>query len=49
MRETRLGQELIAGLKEAVAHARGASKLRWSAVLYFFIVSRFCKKRKQEK
>lgn len=30
MRETRLGQELIAGLKEAVEHARGAKKLRWS-------------------
>lgn len=28
MKKTALGQELIAGLKEAVAHARGAKKLR---------------------
>lgn len=28
MRKTRLGQELISGLEEAVAHARGAKKLR---------------------
>lgn len=32
MQKTRLGQELIAGLEEAVSHARGAKKLR-SAVL----------------
>ena len=29
---TRLGQELIAGLQEAVEHARGAKKLRASTV-----------------
>lgn len=32
MRKTRLGQELISGLKEAVAHARGAKKLRCSTL-----------------
>lgn len=32
MRETRLGQELISGLKEAVAHARGTKKLRGSSL-----------------
>jgi len=32
MRETRLGQELILGLKEAVEHARGAKKLRGSSL-----------------
>jgi hypothetical protein len=30
MNKTRLGQKLIAGLKEAVKHARGAKKLRTS-------------------
>lgn len=30
MRKTRLGEKLIAGLKEAVEHARGAKKLRTS-------------------
>ena len=32
MRKTRLGQELVAGLGEAVAHARGAKKLRASTL-----------------
>lgn len=32
MRETRLGRELISGLKEAVEHARGAKQLRWSSL-----------------
>lgn len=32
MRETKLGQELISGLKEAVEHARGAKKLRCSTL-----------------
>lgn len=32
MRKTKLGQELIAGLEEAVAHARGARKLRATTV-----------------
>jgi hypothetical protein len=30
MSKTRLGQKLIAGLKEAMEHARGAKKLRTS-------------------
>lgn len=32
MRETRLGQELISGLKEAVEHSRGTKKLRGSSL-----------------
>lgn len=32
MSKTRLGQELIAGLKEAVEHAHGAKKLRTSTM-----------------
>lgn len=32
MKETRLGRELVAGLREAVAHARGAKKLRASTL-----------------
>lgn len=32
MRKTRLGQELISGLEEAVSHARGAKKLRTSTL-----------------
>jgi len=32
MSETRLGQELISGMKEAVEHARGAKKLRMSSM-----------------
>lgn len=32
MRKTRLGQELISGLEEAVGHARGAKKLRTSTL-----------------
>jgi putative transcriptional regulator len=32
MRKTKLGQELIAGLEEAAAHARGATKLRATTV-----------------
>ncbi|HXT00251.1 MAG TPA: transcriptional regulator [Elusimicrobiota bacterium] len=31
MRKTKMGQELIAGLQEAVEHSRGAKKLRASA------------------
>lgn len=32
MRKTKLGQELIAGLTDAVAHARGTRKLRSATV-----------------
>jgi putative transcriptional regulator len=32
MRKTKLGQELIAGLDEAVSHARGTKKLRASTL-----------------
>ena len=32
MSKTKLGQELIAGLEEAVAHARGTKKLRVSTL-----------------
>ena len=32
MRETKLGQELISGMKEAAEHARGAKKLRCSTL-----------------
>ncbi len=32
MRKTKLGQELIAGLREVAAHARGARKLRAATV-----------------
>lgn len=32
MRKTRLGQELIAGLEEAVSHARGGKKLRTASI-----------------
>jgi DNA-binding transcriptional regulator YiaG len=32
MSETRLGQELISGMKEAVEHARGVKKLRMSSM-----------------
>ena len=32
MKKTRMGQELIASLQDAVAHARGAKKLRAAAL-----------------